>query len=91
MKIEDIRQGVDDVLRRFARAFPADVRVADDASLRDDLRIDSADMIDIALDLEEHFKIAVPEEAINEVKTPAQIVRLVEGIVATEVPPPGWR
>ena len=80
MTTEDIRQGVDDVLTRFTRALPTDVRVSDDSSLRDDLRIDSADMIEIALELEEHFKIAVPEEAINAAKTPGQIVRLVEAL-----------
>jgi acyl carrier protein len=80
MNTEDIRQGVDDVLRRFLRALPAGAPVAADASLRDDLKIDSADMIEIALELEEHFKISVPEEEMNQLETPAHIVRLVERI-----------
>jgi acyl carrier protein len=80
MNTEDIRHGVDDVLRRFMRALPAGAPVAADASLRDDLKIDSADMIEIALELEEHFEISVPEEEMNQVRTPAHIVRLVERI-----------
>jgi acyl carrier protein len=86
MKTEDIRRGIDDVLSRFTRKLPSDARLTDDSSLRDDLRIDSADMIEIALELEEHFKIAVPEEAINNIKTLGQVVRLVETIVSNAAP-----
>jgi acyl carrier protein len=86
MNAEDIRRGVDDVLKRFMRKLPGDVPVTGDSSLRDDLNIDSADMIEIALELEEHFKIAVPEEAINQIKTLDQVVRLVETIVSQRSP-----
>jgi acyl carrier protein len=86
MKTEDIRRGVDDVLSRFTRKLPGDAKVTDDSSLRDDLRIDSADMIEIALELEEHFKIAVPEEAINKIKTLGQVVRLVQTIISDAAP-----
>jgi acyl carrier protein len=78
MKQEDIRHGVDDVISRFTRGLPKEVRITDDSSLRDDLRIDSADLVELALELEEHFKIAVPEEAMNKLQTVGQIVRMVE-------------
>jgi acyl carrier protein len=82
MTKEDIRHGVEHVLRRFTRALPDDAPVAPDASLRDGLRIDSADLIEIALELEERFEITVPDESISELTTPAHIVGLVERIAA---------
>jgi acyl carrier protein len=82
MKSQEIRQAVDDVISRFTRGLPKDLRITDESSLRDDLRIDSADMIELALELEEHFKIAVPEEEMNKLHTVGQIVRLVEASIS---------
>jgi acyl carrier protein len=86
MTTEEIRNGVDEVLKRFMRKMPGDTQINADASLRDELNIDSADMIEIALELEERFEIAVPEDAINQIKTLRHVVQLVERIVSARRP-----
>jgi acyl carrier protein len=83
MRNEDIRRRIDDVIMRFTRTLPKNLRITDESSLRDDLRIDSADMVEIALELEEQFKISVPEEAMNRLETVGQMVRMVEASVST--------
>lgn len=81
MTPDSIRSDVENVLSQFIRSLPANVRISDASSLKDDLKIDSADMVELVLELEGRFKILVPDAAMDEVKTMGQIVRLVESLV----------
>ena len=46
-----------------------------DVSLRDDLAVDSLDLVELVLALEEEFEIVVPERILDEVRTFGDLVR----------------
>ncbi len=46
--------------------------------IREDLDADSLDLIDLVMTFEDEFKIEVPDEAISEIKTVADIVKYIE-------------
>ncbi|MBO4645028.1 MAG: acyl carrier protein [Bacteroidales bacterium] len=50
----------------------------DDARLKEDLKIDSLDFVDIAVIVERHFKIKIKPEDMKTVKTLAQFYDYVE-------------
>ncbi|MBQ4355309.1 MAG: acyl carrier protein [Bacteroidales bacterium] len=51
----------------------------DDARLKEDLKIDSLDFVDIAVIVERQFKIKIKPEEMKTVKTLAQFYDYVEG------------
>ena len=53
-----------------------------DALLKEDLKIDSLDFVDIAVIVEKHFKIKIKPEDMKSVKTLAQFYDYVESKVA---------
>lgn len=52
--------------------------VTAESLLVDDLELDSLDLVDLAMSFEDEFKIEVPEEALNEIKTVGDIVKYIE-------------
>lgn len=53
-------------------------RLKDDARLREDLKIDSLDFVDIAVIVEEHFKIKIKPEEMKSVKQLSQFYDYIE-------------
>ncbi|MDD6582998.1 MAG: phosphopantetheine-binding protein [Bacteroidales bacterium] len=53
-------------------------RLKDDARLREDLKIDSLDFVDIAVIVEEHFKIKIKPEEMKNVKLLSQFYDYIE-------------
>lgn len=53
-------------------------RVSEDASLIGDLGLDSLDVIDLAMSIEDEFDIEVPDDAIDGIKTVGDLVRFIE-------------
>ena len=53
-----------------------------DALLKEDLKIDSLDFVDIAVIVEKHFKIKIKPEDMKNVKTLAQFYDYVESKMA---------
>ncbi len=51
--------------------------IADDASFRDDLDLDSLSLLEIAVDVDYEFKLGVPEEELQQLKTIGETVELV--------------
>lgn len=49
-----------------------------DSNLKDELNMDSADMIEIVLDLEEHFKIEIEDDQIEGIKTLGDILSVIK-------------
>ena len=47
-------------------------------SLSDDLDIDSLDLIDLVMSLEDEFSVELPDEALADMKTVGDIVRYIE-------------
>lgn len=53
-------------------------RVSDDANLRDDLGATSPDLLELALAIEEQVGIQVPDAALAQFRTVADVVRYVD-------------
>lgn len=53
-------------------------RLKDDARLKEDLKIDSLDFVDIAVIVEEHFKIKIKPEEMKNVKLLSQFYDYIE-------------
>ena len=53
-------------------------KVSEDSNLIGDLGLDSLDVIDLAMSVEDEFDIEVPDDAIDGIKTVGDIVRFVE-------------
>jgi acyl carrier protein len=73
----EIRAEVIEVLKPFIRRAPSGLVVGDDSRLEDDLKIDSADLIDLVLSLEERFHITVSDEALRDFTTVGSVVEFV--------------
>ena len=51
--------------------------IADDASFREDLDLDSLSLLEIAVDVDYAFKLGLPEEELQQLKTVQESVDLV--------------
>jgi acyl carrier protein len=49
-----------------------------DSSLREDLAIDSLDLVELLLELEEQFGVTIPDHEAEQIKTIADAIRLIE-------------
>ena len=61
------------------------VDVTDDQSLTDDLGADSLGVLELVMDLETAFGIDIPDARMEDVKTVADVVALVEGLIPAEI------
>lgn len=52
--------------------------VTPETDIREDLDADSLDLVDLAMSFEDEFKIEVPDDAIESVKTVGDIVKFIE-------------
>jgi len=66
------------LLKPFTRRLPPEFVVTDSHLLSSDLNIDSADLVDLVLKMEECFDIQIPDSAIGELKSVGQVVSLLE-------------
>lgn len=83
MERTHIKEELLNVLKRFiVKKLPQGIELTEDATLRKDLKIDSADMIDIVLEIEERFSIKVDDEQLDRVKTLGEMVSLIQGLAA---------
>ncbi|HVT19271.1 MAG TPA: phosphopantetheine-binding protein [Thermoanaerobaculia bacterium] len=53
-------------------------RIADDASLRDDLQLDSLSLLEIGVDVDLAFQLDLPDESYRDVSTIPAMLELVE-------------
>jgi len=81
MDRQQITNEVLPLLNKFMR-HAREASVTESTSLTKDLQIDSADMMDIVLALEERFSIQVSDEQLDGVKTVGDIVSLVGDLKA---------
>jgi acyl carrier protein len=54
----------------------------------EELQIDSLDKINLSFAVEEMFKIEIPDESLNSLKTVGDVVRGVESLLAAAPPDP---
>lgn len=80
MDTAEVREKIKQIIANVAGLDPK--RIGDDASLRDDLRLDSLSLLEIGVDVDYAFKLGLPDESYKEVATLQQMVNLVVGGVA---------
>ena len=56
------------------------------ASTMKDLEVDSLDLVEIAMELEMQFNIAIPDDALESVTTVDGLVRIIDGLIGTPAP-----
>ncbi len=80
MSRDEIREKVLDVLNRFADRAGKKVKLSESTKL-DELDINSAQMIDIVLDLEDEFGVSIDDTATPKLKTVSDLVTLADSLV----------
>ncbi len=76
MEVEEIRARVKSIVANVTSIDPDEI--ADDASFVDDLRLDSLSLLEIGVDVDYEFKLGLPEEKLQEVRTVRETVELVQ-------------
>ncbi len=83
MEPSQIRESLLDVFRPFMKKAPDGFVLTDHASLTKDLNIDSADLIDLVMTVEERFSISVGDDRMDQIKTVGDIVSTVAEMTAS--------
>ncbi len=76
MEVEEIRARVKSIIANVTSIDPDEI--ADDASFVDDLRLDSLSLLEIGVDVDYEFKLGLPEEKLQEVRTVRETIELVQ-------------
>ena len=69
---EEITAAVKEIFQTTLKVDPD--RLEDAAHLRDDLKLDSLDMIEVVYEVEDRFDVQIPEDKIKEITTLGEIV-----------------
>ena len=78
MNRSEIFQMLQELLTRLSRRLPAGFVLTENSSLTGDLMIDSADLVELVMDVEERFRIQVPDSALERLKTVGNVIDFVE-------------
>jgi acyl carrier protein len=76
MNAEAIRAAIVESVNRITGIAPDDIR--ESSAYRDDLGLDSLSLLELVVDLEYAFKIKVPEERLQSLRTVQDTVDLVQ-------------
>lgn len=73
---EEIRTRIKQIIANVAGLNSA--RIGDDATLRDDLKLDSLSLLEIGVDVDLAFKLELPDERYKEIDSLPAMVELVQ-------------
>ena len=76
MTTEEIRAAVKSSITRITSIDPQEI--SDQASYKDDLKLDSLTILEIAVDAEYQFKIKIPDGELGSIRTVEDTVRAVQ-------------
>jgi acyl carrier protein len=76
MTADEIRTAIRESVNRITGIAPADIH--EGSTYRDDLGLDSLSMLELTVDIEYAFKIKVPEERLQTIKTVQDTIQLVQ-------------
>lgn len=76
MESTEIRTQIKQLIGKVAGLDPA--RIGDDDRLRDDLNLDSLSLLEIGVDVDLAFKLALPDERYKEIDSLPGMVALVQ-------------
>ncbi len=74
MHREQIQQELTVLLKPFTRSMASDFVVTEASSLSRDLNVNSVDLVDLVLEIEERFEVQVPDSALQQFDTVGQFV-----------------
>lgn len=74
---EEIAATVKEVFQTALKIDPS--KIKDDTVLKDDLQLDSLDMIEVVYELEDQFDVQIPEDRIQKIRTFSEVV---DGLLA---------
>ncbi len=72
MSREEIAAAVKEIFQKTLKVEPARLEMG--VNLKEDLKLDSLDMIEVVYEVEERFDVQIPEERLKEITTFGQIV-----------------
>lgn len=75
MDIVEIRQKIKEIISNVTSIDPS--QISDQASFVEDLQLDSLSLLEIGVDVDYEFKLGVPEERLQELRTVQDSVDLV--------------
>jgi len=77
MERSEIRERVVEIIGTYAKNKDALVDVTDETNILEDLKVNSARLVDVILDFEDVFDIEVEDEDADSVNTVGDAVRLI--------------
>ena len=80
--VEEVRSQVKEIIGAVADLDPAEM--ADDATLAEDLGLDSLSLLEVSVDVDYHFKLGLPEGEMKGLQRIQDIVDLVVGRLGAE-------
>ena len=70
---------IDQVKKILSEQFDVDVNeLTENTNIETDLGADSVEVIDLLMSLEDEFQLEIPDEAIDEIRTVADLVAYIE-------------
>jgi acyl carrier protein len=76
MTADDIRSAIRKSVNRITGIAPD--QITDTSHFRDELGLDSLSMLELTVDLEYAFKIKVPEDRLQSIRTVSDTIQLVQ-------------
>ncbi len=77
-----IREKIVEIIGTYAKDKEALASVSDETNILEDLKVNSARLVDVILDLEDAFDIEVEDEDADKVNTVGDAIHLIEAKVA---------
>lgn len=76
MEAEQIRSQIKQSISTVTGIDPADI--GDNAAYRDDLGLDSLSILEVAINVEFHYKVEVPEEELKDIRTIDDTIAVIQ-------------
>ena len=84
MDVLEIRSKVKEIIANVTNLDPGEI--ADDASFVDDLQLDSLSLLEIGVDVDYEYRLGIPEERLQELRTVQDAVDLVLQCLSERMP-----
>ena len=82
MRKEEIIKELKNIIEPYVQDKEAFKGITEDSDLLQDLKVNSAHLIDIILDVEDAFDIEIDDEKAESMATVKDAVRVIEGLLA---------
>jgi len=83
MSTDEIKAKIKKSIATITNISPEEI--TDSASYKDDLQLDSLTILEIAVDAEYQFRITIPDDELDEIRTVSDTVRVVQQYLSVAV------